>query len=125
MILKGNVVKGLGKAKRFINMMDKIFYKKTKVHLHPGTLNVKLDNKYNLNVDYIIKAEEYGGSFNVQVQKCKLFEKNAYIVRSEKNINTDGDYGQEIIEIVSDVNFRECYNFIVGDKIEITIEDRS
>lgn len=123
MILEGKVVKGLGKAKKFIDMMDEIFYKKTRVHLYPGTLNINLDNKYDLNVDYVIKAEEYGGSFNVQVQKCKLFEKNAYIIRSEKNIKTDGDYGQEIIEIVSDVNFRKKYNLKDGDKIEITIDD--
>lgn len=121
MILNGKVTKGLGKAKIFINMMQESFYKKTDIKLFLGTLNVKLNEAYNLNIDNIIKAEEYGGEFNVQIQECKVFEHKAYIVRSEKNINENGDYKQDIIEIVSDVNFREKYNLKDGDNIEIVI----
>lgn len=121
MILKGKVVKGMGKASIFVNMMSKVFYNKTGVKLYPGTLNVKLEEPYNLKVDHIIKPEEYGGTFNVQVQECKLLQENAYIVRSEKNIDNAGDYGQDIIEIISDVNFREKYSLKDGDKIEVII----
>lgn len=121
MILNGKVTKGLGKAKKFINMMQESFYKKTGIKLFLGTLNVKLNEAYDLNIDNIIKAEEYGGEFNVQIQECKVFEHKAYIVRSEKNINENGDYKQDIIEIVSDVNFREKYNLKDGDNIKIKI----
>ena len=122
MILKGEVVKGLGKAKIFVNMMEKSFYEKTNVHLYSGTLNIKLENEYELNVDFLIKPEEYGGKFNVQVQKCQVFEDVAYIVRSEKNIRNEGDHKQDIIEIVSDVNFREKYNLKDGDNINVQIK---
>ena len=122
MILKGKVVKGLGKAKIFVNMMEKSFYEKTNIHLYPGTLNVKLENEYKLNIDYLIKPEEYGGIFNVQIQKCEVFGDVAYIVRSEKNIRNEGDYKQDIIEIVSDVNFREKYNLKDGDEIRVSIK---
>jgi len=125
MILKGKVIKGLGKAKTFVNMMDEVFYKKTNIHLYPGTLNVKLDGKYNLNIDYLIKPEEYGGMFNVQIQKCKVFEKDAYIVRSEKNIKENGDYEQDIIEIVSNINFREKYNLKDGEQIKIRLYENN
>lgn len=122
MILKGKIAKGLGKAKTFVSMMQRAFYEKNKVNLFPGTLNVKLDDSYDLNVDYLIKPEEYGGSFNVQVQECKVFDNTAYIVRSEKNIEDKGDYNQDIIEIVSDINFREQYNLNDGDEIEVVIK---
>lgn len=124
MILKGKVVKGLGRAKIFVNMMENIFYKKTGIKLYHGTLNVKLDILYDLNADYIIKSEDYGGTFNVQVQKCKVFQHRAYIVRSEKNLNDKRDYSQDIIEIVSNVNFREKYNLRDGDIIEIEIREK-
>lgn len=121
MILKGKITKGLGRAKIFVSMMQDAFYEKNKISLYPGTLNVELENPYDLNVDYLIKPEEYGGTFNVQIQKCEIFGQTAYIVRSEKNIKNEGDYKQDIIEIVSDINFRKQYNLKDGDEIEIII----
>ena len=122
MILKGKVIKGLGKAKTFVNMMEKSFCEKTNMQLYPGTLNIELENNYDLNVDYLIKPEEYGGTFNVQVQKCEVLGKVAYIVRSEKNIKDNGDYNKNIIEIVSNINFREKYNLKNGDEINVQIK---
>lgn len=43
-------------------------------------------------------------------------------MRSEKNIDKNGDYGQDIIEIVSDINFRKKYNLKDGDRINILIQ---
>ena len=121
MVLEGKVIKGFGRAKIFVNMVEEAFYKKTKMRLYPGTLNIKLEEPYNLKLDYLIKAEEYGGSFNVQVQKCKVYGKDAYIVRSEKNTLYEADYTKEIIEIVSDISFREEYSLKDNQKIEIQI----
>lgn len=121
MILRGKIIKGMGRAKKFVGMMKSGFYEKTKINLYPGTLNVKLDNPYILKPDYVIKPEEYGGKFNVQIQKCKAFKENAYIVRSEKNIDNKGDYMQDVIEIISDVNFREKYNLKDEDEIKVEI----
>lgn len=124
MILEGQVVKGMGKAKKFIKMMNKPFYSKTGIALFLGTLNIKLSKPYNLSTDYIIKAEEYGGEFNVQIQKCKVLQEDAYIVRSEKNTADAGDYKQDVIEIVSNVNFRDKYSLKDGDLIKIEISDK-
>ena len=122
MILTVKITKGMGKAKKFITMMQDTFYEKTKIYLYPGTLNIKLSNPYTLKSDYIINPEEYGGTFNVQIQKCRILEENAYIERSEINVEDKGDYGQDIIEIISDVNFREKYRLKDGDKIEVLIQ---
>lgn len=122
MILIGTITKGMGRAKKFINMMQKSFFEKTNVNLYPGTLNVKLNEPYILKPDFIIKPEEYGGTFNVQIQKCKVIGENAYIVRSEKNTNNSGDYGQDIIEIISDINFRKKYDLKDGEVINILIQ---
>lgn len=89
MIIEGKIVKGFGRAKTFIKMMNDAFYEKTNINLYPGTLNLELDENYDVKPDFLIKKEEYGGSFDVQIQKCKLFEKEAYIVRSEKNTKTN------------------------------------
>ena len=123
MILKGKIIKGMGIAKKFVDMMSETFYNKTGFKLYPGTLNVKLNNPYVLNADYIIKPEEYGGNYNVYVQKCRLLQEYAYIIRSEKNIGKNGNYSEDIIEIVSDVNFREKYKLNDGDILEIIIEN--
>lgn len=125
MILEGKVIKGIGKAKVFVNMMKDIFYQKTNIELFPGTLNVELNKSYDLKPTYIIKAEEYGGKYNVQVQECTLLGNKAYIVRSEKNLQKEGDYDKNIIEIVSDINFRKKYNLNDGKTLEISIVEKN
>lgn len=123
MILKGKVVKGIGRARVFVNMMKDIFNQKTNMDLYSGTLNIKLNRPYELKPTDIIKAEEYGGKYNVQVQECTLLEHKAYIVRSEKNLKEESDYERNIIEIVSDINFREKYKLKNEDKIEVWVHD--
>lgn len=125
MILEGKVIKGIGKAKVFVNMMKDIFYQKTNIELFPGTLNVELNKPYDLKPTYIIKSEEYGGKYNVQVQECTLLGNKAYIVRSEKNLQKEGDYDKNIIEIVSDINFRKKYNLNDGKTLEISIVEKN
>ena len=124
MILEGKVVAGMGRAKVFVNMMKEVFYKKTNMELYPGTLNIELNKPYDLKPTYTIKAEEYGGKYDVQVQECALLEQKAYIVRSEKNTADTGDYKQDVIEIVSSINFREKYNLKDGDLLKIEISDK-
>lgn len=123
MILEGKVIEGMGKAKIFVNMMKEAFRKTTNMQLYPGTLNVELEEPYDLKTVYTIKAEEYGGKYDVQVQECTLLEHKAYIVRSEKNLKEESDYEKNIIEIVSNINFREKYNLKDGDLVKIQILD--
>lgn len=121
MKIEGNVIKGLGTATYWVKKIEKAFYKKTGMKLEAGTLNIKLEDEYIFNPDFIIEAKEYGGTQNVFIQKCKILNENAYIVRAEKNAKKQGDYGLNIIEIVSDVNFRKTYGIKDGEKVIIVI----
>ena len=123
MILEGKVIEGMGKAKIFVNMMKEVFYKTTNMRLYPGTLNIELEEPYDLKTTYTIKAKEYGGKYDVQVQECTLLEHKAYIVRSEKNLKEESDYEKNIIEIVSNINFRDKHNLKDGDLVKIQILD--
>lgn len=122
MKIKGKVVSGLGVATYWIKKIEKVFLNKTGKRLYSGTLNIKLDFNYEFKPDFIISKDEYGGEYNVYIKKCKLWESEAYIVRSGKNINEEGDHKLNIIEIMSDVNFREKYNLKDKDNVEIKID---
>lgn len=121
MNLKGNIVNGIGTAKYWVEKINKTFYKKTNKVLYPGTLNIKLESQYLLTPDFIIDKEEFGGTENVLVQKCKIFERDAYIIRAEKNQKGTGDHKLDIIEIVSDINFRNMYKLTNNQKIIVAI----
>lgn len=121
MNLKGNIVNGIGKAKYWVEKINKTFYKKTNKVLYPGTLNIKLESQYLLTPDFIIDKEEFGGTENVLVQRCKIFERDAYIIRAEKNQKGTGDHKLDIIEIVSDINFRKMYKLTNNQKIIVAI----
>ena len=121
MKIEGEVTKGLGTATYWVKKIEETFYKKTKMKLELGTLNIKLEDEYTFIPDFIIEAKEYGGTQNVFIKKCELFEKEAYIVRAEKNAKEKGDHSLNIIEIVSDVNFRKTFHLKDGEKVSIVI----
>lgn len=122
MDLDGIVIDGLGKAKYWVGKISEVFRRKTNYDLVLGTLNIKLDKPYIINPDFVIKKEEFGGTENVFVKKCKILGRNAYIVRAEKNQKENGEHGIDIIEIVGDVKFRETYKLENGQKIKILLK---
>ena len=121
MILKGKVTTGIGTAKMWVGKIEKIFEEKTNIKVFHGTLNIKLEEEYVINPDWIIKPEEFGGTQNVLIKKCKIKDNIAYIVRAEKNQLGKGEHNLKIIEIVSNINFREKYNLKDEENIEIQI----
>lgn len=121
MILKGQVTSGLGTAKMWVSKIEEIFEKKTGMKVFHGTLNIKLEEEYIIEPDWIIKPEKFGGTQNVLVKKCKILEQEAYIVRAEKNQTGQGDHNLKIIEIVSDIKFRETYALKDNDEIKIIL----
>jgi CTP-dependent riboflavin kinase len=64
---------------------------------------------------------EYGGTQEVLVKECKVLGNKSYMIRTKANENEKGTQPINIIEIVSDVNFREKYNLKDRDKIEIIL----
>lgn len=122
MKLYGKITSGLGTAKMWVGKIESVFEEKTKIKLFHGTLNIKLENDYIIDPDWIIKPEEYGGTQNVLVKKCKVLGHIAYAVRAEKNQIGKGDHDLKILEIVSDINFRKEYN--LKDGTSVTVETK-
>lgn len=121
MILKGKVTKGLGTAKMWVSKIEEVFRKKTGTKLFPGTLNIRLEDEYIIEPDWIIEPEKYKGTQRVFIKKCEILGNVANIVRAEKNQIGKGDHDLHIIEIISDINFREKYNLKDDACIEIKI----
>jgi len=121
MIIEGKVVSGLGVAKIWIKKIEKNFLEKTGKKMFLGTLNLELDYEYTFKPDIIIYKHEYGGEYDVHIKKCKIFDDTAYIVRSGKNMQKNGDYKVNIIEVMSEVNFRDKYKLIDGQSVKCLV----
>ena len=122
MILKGKVKSGLGQASFWMKKAEQAFYNKIGIKLFYGTLNIELDKDYELKGNLIVlHKEEYGGTQEVYIQECEILGHKSYIVRTDKNMSENRDHPLNLIEIVSDVNFREKYNLKDEDEIKIQI----
>lgn len=121
MFIEGKVTSGIGTAKMWVGKIEKVFKEKTGMKAYHGTLNIYLKKKYIVIPDFIINPEEYGGTQKVLVKKCKIFENEAYIVRTEKNQNGQGEHDLQTIEVISNICFREKYKLNDEEKIIIQI----
>lgn len=86
-------------------------------------MNVELKNDYIFKDKFIIiHKEEYGGTQEVYMKECEILGCKSYIVRTDKNMSQNRDHPLNLIEIISDVNFREKYNLKNGDEIIVSIK---
>lgn len=122
MVLNGKIASGLGVAKMWVGKIEKVFEEKTGLKVFHGTLNIRLEEDYIVEPDFIIKPKEYGGTQNVLVKKCKILDNEAYIVRAEKNQIGQGDHDLKVVEIISDINYREEYNLKDNQTISIEVD---
>lgn len=121
-ILRGKVVSGFGNFSYWIERLEEHYYQKTRLHLYPGTLNVQLDYAYDLPKDLIrFEKEEYGGEVSVSIQPCQIFDRTAFILRTDRNAADHGDHPRSIIEIATDVKLRDVYKLRDGDVVEIVV----
>ena len=122
MVLRGKVKTGLGNASYWMKKAETAFEKKLGKKLYNGTLNVELENEYILDGNLqVLKKHEYGGDQDVYIKECMVLGDKSYIVRTEKNSSKNGDHPLSLLEIISDVCFREKYNLKDEDIIEIEI----
>lgn len=119
--LEGKIKSGFGEARFWTNKISKVFEEKYNIKIFPGTLNIEIGQEYILDKNEKILPQEYNGDYEVLVQKCKIFESVAYIVRPEINNRKGGAHPLNIIELVSDQNLRKTYNLKDNDKVEIEI----
>jgi riboflavin kinase len=126
MILKGKVVTGAGNFSYWIGQLHELYKLKTGMDLYPGTLNVELEQPYHLAGSIIrLEKEEYNGTVSVSILPCFLLGRSSFILRTDKNARGEGDslHQLHIIEVASDVKFRDAFRLNDGDLVEVEVPE--
>ena len=121
-VLKGKVVTGVGNFSFWIDKLQDHYLSKTGMQLFPGTLNIELDEPFDLPRERTrLEAEEYGGTVSVSIVPCKVFGRAAVILRTDK---ADSELeSRKTIEVACDVKLREQHQLRDGDVIEVEVAD--
>ena len=125
MKLRGRVVSGMGNFSYWIEKLKDHYYRKTEMHLYPGTLNVELDQPFSLPLDVTrLEADEYGGTVSVNLLPCLILGRRGFILRTDANEQGRGHHPKTIVEVASDVKLRDLFQLADGDEVEIQIPER-
>jgi len=117
----GKVVSGRADFGLWIERLSSLYERKTGMRLYPGTLNIELPGLYSLPRDVIrLEAEEYGGSVSVSIVPCHIFDRRAFLLRTDQNERGIGHHPRNIIEIATDIRLRDEYQLKDGDWVEVT-----
>ena len=120
--LRGRVVSGVSSFGFWIERLSTFYEQKTGMRLYPGTLNIELPSRYSLPADPIrLEAKEYGGSVSVSIVPCRIFDRRAFLLRTDENERGVGHHPRNIIEIATDVRLRDVYQLHDGDWIEVEL----
>jgi riboflavin kinase len=118
--LRGRVVSGRADFGRWIERLNRLYEQKTGMRFYPGTLNVELSSEYSLPQNVIrLEASEYGGRVSVSMVPCRIFNRPAFLMRTDQNEKGTGHHSRNIIEIATDVRLRDTYGLNDGDWVEI------
>jgi riboflavin kinase len=120
--LRGQVVTGVGDFGRWIELLSGLYEQKTGMRLYPGTLNVQLLSEYSLPPEVIrLEAAEYRGRVSVSIVPCQIFDRRAFVLRTDQNESGTGHHPRNIVEIATDVRLRDVYQLEDGDWVEIEL----
>jgi riboflavin kinase, archaea type len=120
LVLRGHVVSGCGDFAFWIEELNHFYEQKTGMRLYPGTLNLELTCPYSLPPDVIrLNAGEYGGRVSVSIVPCRIFGRNAFLLRTDENEDGIGHHPRNIIEIATDIRLRDAYKLEDGDLVEV------
>jgi riboflavin kinase, archaea type len=119
-VLKGKVVTGVGNFSFWIEKLRDHYLNKTGLRLFPGTLNIQLDEPFELPRERArLEAAEYGGTVSVNIVPCKVFGLAAVILRTDK---ADSEpQSRKLIEVACEVKLREQQQLRDGDVIEVEV----
>ena len=118
--VRGKVVSGCGDFGIWIARLSSFYEKKTGMRLYPGTLNIELPDLYSLPAEVIrLEASEYGGRVSVSIVPCRIFDRQAFLLRTDQNERGVGHHARNIIEIATDVRLRDAYRLKDGDWVEV------
>ncbi|ACV24425.1 CTP-dependent riboflavin kinase [Methanocaldococcus fervens] len=127
MIIEGRVVSGFGEGRYFLSLppYKEAFKKVLGFDPYEGTLNLKLNEAFNINKFKYIETEdfEFNGKkfFGVKILPIKILINNneidGAIVVPKKTYHSS-----DIIEIIAPVKLREQFNLKDGDVVKILIK---
>jgi riboflavin kinase, archaea type len=118
--LRGKVVSGRSDFGFWIERLSSFYEQKTGMRLYPGTLNIELSFPYSLPPGVLrLEAQEYGGSVSVSIVPCRIFDRPAFLLRTDQNEWGTGHHPRNIIEIATDIRLRDAYQLQDGDWIEV------
>ena len=123
--LRGRVSSGLGNFSYWMDRLGDYYEAKTGVRLFPGTLNVVLDEPFDLPSNKVLRLEkgEFGGTVSVSMLPCTIMGRKAFILRTDPNAEEKGHHLRTVIEVATDVKLRDTYGLKDGDIVEVVIPD--
>jgi riboflavin kinase len=121
-VLRGRVVAGVGNFSYWMTVLEELYTRKTGIRLFPGTLNLQLERPYRLPARRMrIEKEEYGGTVSVNLVPCRVFGREAFLMRTDQNEAGVGHHPHTIIEIACAVKLRDEYSLMDGDLVEVEV----
>ena len=122
MRLRGRVVSGVGSFGEWIGRLTDLYEQKTGMRLYPGTLNVELPAEYRLPPEVIrLEGDEYGGRVSISLVPCRIFDRRAFLLRTDQNEEGTGHHPRNVIEIATNVRLRDTYGLSDGDWVEVEL----
>jgi riboflavin kinase len=115
-------VTGVGNFAFWIEKLQEHYQNKTGMKLFPGTLNIQLDEPFELPQNRArLEAKEYGGTVSVNIVPCKVLGHQAVILRTDK---ADSEpQSKTIIEVACEVKLRYKHELKDGDVVEVEVAD--
>ena len=113
---------GVGSFSYWIERLHDYYLEKTGMRLFPGTLNLELDEPFELPKERArLEACEYGGTVSVSIVPCKVFGRAGVILRTDR---ADAEpESRKIIEVACEVKLRERHQLRDGDRVEVEVAD--
>ncbi|HEY7338976.1 MAG TPA: DUF120 domain-containing protein [Bryobacteraceae bacterium] len=122
-VLRGKVMGGLGNFGLWIARLGDLYEKKTGMRLYPGTLNLELPEPYSLSSNAIrLEAAEYSGRVSVSLVPCRIFDRPAFLLRTDENERGTGHHPKNVIEIATDICLRDAFSLRDGDWIQVEVD---
>ena len=116
------VVSGVSSFGFWIERLSTFYEQKTGMRLYPGTLNIELSAPYCLPPEVKrLEANEYGGSVSVSIVPCRIFDRQAFLLRTDQNELGTGLHARSIIEIATDIRLRDAFQLKDGDWVEVEV----